>query len=278
MMRLTTALAVALAGLTAAAYADPQVRTIIRTMADDVLVDAGDDGWLSRAEALSAIDRAFDRMDSNDDGRLDESDRRAPFALQGAENCTTTVEPSANETPRAGDRVERRVTVICAGEDGERSVDRHVTVLRGGELDEETRERIEREIERAHREAERASEQAARAGREAERHAERAAREAEEIERQLHRRVLVISGGDGVAPLPPVPPIPPIPAWPHMFMMSFASMEEADSNGDGALSREEFRAQQLRFFDASDANGDGRVRLPRPPQPPSAPTPPARSE
>jgi hypothetical protein len=66
--------------------------------------------------------------------------------------------------------------------------------------------------------------------------------------------------------------------------MLFAHNGEADTNNDDALSREEFRAQQLRFFDASDANGDGRVRLqvadppepPTPPEPPAPPEPPRR--
>ncbi|MBY0563035.1 MAG: hypothetical protein K2P58_02515 [Hyphomonadaceae bacterium] len=96
------------------------------------------------------------------------------------------------------------------------------------------------------------------------------------MEREIHRQVIVINGGDGAAA--PVAPIPPVPAVPHppMFMMLFASTEEADRNGDGALSREEFRAQHLRFFDASDANGDGRVQMGLPPAPPAAPAPPAR--
>lgn len=69
-------------------------------------------------------------------------------------------------------------------------------------------------------------------------------------------------------------------AHPPMFAMLYANSEEADRNNDGALSQEEFRAQQLRFFDASDANGDGKIRFPRirmpePPTPPTAPTPPA---
>lgn len=279
MMKLTTALAVALAGVTVAAYADPQVRTIVRSMAGDARIDADEDGWLNRAEAQTAIDRAFDALDGNDDGRLDDADHQARFErldLEGA-NCTTNVEPSENPTPRSRERVERRVTVICTGERGGRSVDRQVTVLRGGELDEETRERIEREIERAERDAERAMERAESAVREAERHAERAEREAEAAGREAHSNVFVFRETDGVtiAPIPPIPAIPPIPRMP-MFM-SFGGTEEADSNGDGALSRDEFRAQQLRYFDASDANGDGRVRLPHhPPEPPAPPAPPTR--
>jgi Ca2+-binding EF-hand superfamily protein len=36
-------------------------------------------------------------------------------------------------------------------------------------------------------------------------------------------------------------------------------MAEADLNGDGALSAEEFVAQALRYFDAADVDGDGRI-------------------
>jgi hypothetical protein len=37
------------------------------------------------------------------------------------------------------------------------------------------------------------------------------------------------------------------------------AMAEADLNGDGALSAEEFVAQALRYFDAADVDGDGRI-------------------
>lgn len=63
-----------------------------------------------------------------------------------------------------------------------------------------------------------------------------------------------------------------------MFAMLLMNNEEADRDGDGALSKSEFVAQQLRFFDAADANGDGKVKFeppPRPPEMPDAPTPPA---
>jgi hypothetical protein len=63
---------------------------------------------------------------------------------------------------------------------------------------------------------------------------------------------------------------------PPMAMMMMHSSEEADRNGDGSLSADEFRAQHLRFFDAGDGNGDGRIRfhlpdLPGPPEPPAPP-------
>lgn len=51
----------------------------------------------------------------------------------------------------------------------------------------------------------------------------------------------------------------------------FADLAEADRNGDGTLSREEFVTQQLRFFDAADANGDGRLKAPQRPAAPNQP-------
>ena len=97
--------------------------------------------------------------------------------------------------------------------------------------------------------------------------------------RHVERNVTIIHGGPGEGASAPMPPHPP------MFMMMLANSEEADLNGDGAMSRDEFRAQHLRFFDASDANGDGRVRFdaprhpaaaPMPPMPPAPPAPPRR--
>ncbi len=89
------------------------------------------------------------------------------------------------------------------------------------------------------------------------------------VERRIERRV--VEGGDGDTVIirrnregfrtrrpDPAPPHPPV------FMAMSAGAQEFDRNGDGALSQEEFRAQQLRYFDASDGNGDGRVRARRP--------------
>lgn len=148
------------------------------------------------------------------------------------------------------------VEVLAGGDD------RRVRIIeRDGE---DVEERIEREIERA---------EIAR---------ELAELEAERTERHVERVIIVHNGADAsVAPTPPAPPASPVaPRAPRapMFMMLIANSEEADLDGDGALSRDEFVAQHLRFFDASDANGDGRVRYRRPPAPPSAPTPPAPPE
>lgn len=87
--------------------------------------------------------------------------------------------------------------------------------------------------------------------------------------RHVEREVTIIHGDHSEGAMAPMPPHPP------MFMMMLANSEEADLNGDGAMSRDEFRAQHLRFFDASDANGDGRVRFDPPRHPAAAPAPPA---
>lgn len=137
---------------------------------------------------------------------------------------------------------------------------------------------VDVEIRRAEREAARAARQAERAERQVGRHVER------HVERSGDGERIVIIRRDGgtsaelEAPAAPTPPMPPRPPHPPMFVMVFANAEEADLNGDGALTRDEFRAQHLRFFDASDANGDGRIRFeppPAPPEPLQAPEPPA---
>ncbi len=109
------------------------------------------------------------------------------------------------------------------------------------------------------------------------------------VERRIERRV--VDGGDGDAVIiqrdgHELEFDGPIPAPPHppVFMAMSANAQEFDRNGDGALSQEEFRSQQLRYFDASDGNGDSRVRaappmhwemaLPEPPEPPTPPVPP----
>lgn len=96
-----------------------------------------------------------------------------------------------------------------------------------------------------------------------------------DIER-VHREVFVFRSEEGDEEVqefefqaPRMPALPPL--------MIFSQTSEADLNGDGALSKDEFVAQQLRFFDAADANRDGKVRaiaFPRPPAPPQPPKPP----
>lgn len=271
MMKLALAAGVALAAVTLAASASAPRIVVRHHGGAEINIDANSDGWVTRAEASSAADRIFDEMDSNNDGRLD-----------------------------AQDRAERHIR-IHTGRMGDSDGDDHVRIIRRGELDAETRVEIERTVREAHRAAERAEREAERASEDAEREAERAEREAERAERHIERlvergdnehRVIIIRresdddhehGEDEedhvMLMAPPEPPLPPEPPHPPMFMMLIANSEEADLNNDGALSRDEFRAQHMRFFDASDANGDGRVRFdppepPEPPEAPEAPTPP----
>ena len=299
-MKVTVALGVALAALTvAAASAQSNSRhVIVRGGGSDIEIDANDDGWITRTEATSGFERIFADLDSNDDGKLDDADRRAHrIRVDGPD---VRVLEGGNG---------RRIRVISRdGEDvevDEEAIEREVE--RAMEEAERAMERAERDADRAERDAARAERHAERAAREAERRAERAERDAERhVQRHVFRSndgdhdvVIIRTHGDGtwaelaeledlddltppppVPPMPPVPPVPPVPAMP--FMMLIANSEEADRNGDGALSRDEFVAQHLRFFDASDANGDGRVRFdppttpPEPPAPPTPPEPPRR--
>lgn len=227
MKRLALALGCAAIALTATAAAHTsRDRTVVRhhpgPMAE---IDANADGWITRAEASAAAERAFAELDSDNDGRLTAEDRQ-----------------------------------------------RHTMEFHlDGDVDLEIR-RAEREVERAERHAERARRHAERAERDSERHVER--RVERNVDRREERTVIITHGDDSDLPTPPTPPVAPTPPRPPMFVMVFANSEEADLNGDGGLSLEEFRAQHLRFFDASDANGDGRIRFEPPPAPPESPEPP----
>lgn len=295
-MRLTLFLgAAALAVSAAAASAQPETahRTHVFVHSAggmEANVDADSDGWITRAEAAAAADRAFDRLDRNNDGRLDGADRTALTELRfdieeldgvapphpeidfDDEDCTTTIDP-----PGASEDEARSVRIVCESEDGRRVMERVQT--HGSHDEARVEERVRRAEERARQSAERAERLAERA----ERRAEDAARRAEEAERhhedvERHVRVVRLRGDAPEAPHAPRAPHAP------MFMMLFANSDESDLNGDGAISREEFRAQHLRFFDASDANGDGRIRhsglswteAPQPPEPPAPPAPPVR--
>jgi len=92
----------------------------------------------------------------------------------------------------------------------------------------------------------------------------------------IERRDVQIAPKAGASPaVAPKPPAPPRPPRMPMSLMVFMNSQEADLNNDGALSKEEFVAQQLRFFDAADANRDGKIKFEAPPMPPEPPTPPA---
>ncbi|MFZ2031704.1 MAG: hypothetical protein WAU68_15435 [Vitreimonas sp.] len=261
-MKFVLAFAVAALGATGvAAYAEQGDHVMIMRHHGGPMmdIDTNHDGWITRAEATAAADRMFEHMDSNHDGRLTEADHPqmehdvdvrigGPGELPAPDdrNCTRTTEPGP-------DGHGQRVTVICHGDDeaGGGTSERRVIIRRG---DHEAPEASNSEHQR------------------------------------VERNVTIITrddGDDGVAPpappaapgtphpaMAPMPPRPPHPPHAPMFMMLFANSEEMDTNHDGAISRDEFRAQQLRFFDASDVNGDGRIRFEPPPEPPMPPMPP----
>lgn len=245
-MRATLALGVAFAALAMTAYAQPDQTRVFVRHGGNANLDGDQDGWLSRAEAAAAAERMFAELDSNNDGRLTREDHRGMH-----EEVDVRHGPEGLE----GEDCTTNVEPADVAGDGER----RVTVICGPGA--EGGRHVERRVTR------------------------RGDDETTETEADgepvIERHVTVMRGGHGEhaghAPMPPMPPHPP------MAMMLFAHSEEADINGDGALSRDEFRAQQVRFFDASDVNGDGRVRLPahhraaqapEPPIPPTAPTPP----
>lgn len=255
-MKLAFACVVALGATCVAAYAHEANRIVIRHGGGPALeMDANHDGYLTRAEAAAGADRMFAELDSNHDGRLTAADHpredEADVDFDGPEglpavdesNCTRTVEPAQ------GGRGQR-VTVICNGNDDAQGGERRVIIRHGDHVapHAESGRRVERDV-------------------------------------TIIRRT---DDDDGIAPpappaMPGAPhpamaPLPPRPPRPPMFMMLMASSDEMDTNHDGAISRDEFRAQQLRFFDASDANGDGRIRFEPPPEPPAPPTPPAAPE
>ncbi|UPT62079.1 MAG: hypothetical protein M0D54_17140 [Hyphomonadaceae bacterium JAD_PAG50586_4] len=304
-MRLALALGVAVAALTVAAYAANPDRARIHIRhagAAMISYDANEDGWLTRDEAAAAADATFVRLDSNNDGRLDQSDRRDRIHIRehgvemridgGLDGEVTVIENGVRTTRRLTAEERERIERNIAEAERHRE---HAELMA-----EQAEEQAEQAAEHAERAAERIAEHAERV---AELAAERAERRAEMVERHIartgdhHERHVIIIRGDGdeaelldgdfvapvppMAPMPPMPVIAPLPPHPPMFMMAALHNSEADTNNDGALSREEFRAQQLRFFDANDANGDGRVQFeppeaPAPPQAPEPPTPPHR--
>lgn len=298
-MRLAMALGAGLAALTIAGAAQSQQRIVLNMAGPGASADADNDGWISRAEAANAADSSFERLDSNDDNRLDAEDRRAFTAHLLGPGCEYDEEGEGDERrvevrcertstasgqdisivnidednctrEESGDENDRRVVVRCvneAGEGGNRRVlvrptpNGDVRVIRpGGEDDncrrEETNENGQRRVT------------VTCTGSDGERTIDTTpGASGDRIERRSGESVWV-EAAPLIPPIPLIPPVPPIP-------MAIAFDGEADLNGDGGLSREEFRAQQLRYFDASDVNDDGRIQAPpRPPEPPMPPAPP----
>jgi hypothetical protein len=300
-MKTLLALGAAFAALTMSAAAQPQHQIVIQRAGPGMNADTNGDGWISRAEASAGADAAFARLDTNEDGRLDSTDRRAFTARLAGPGCEIT---------ETGEGNARRVNIECertAGDDGQVRV---LSMLGDGEncTTEESNENGERRsVVRCVSTGSNSEDVQRVIVRPVEDGEVRVIRPSgdedncrrEESNENGERRVTVIcEGGDGeriieatpgqsgdtivrrfggnewrerVGAVPPVPPVPPVPAVPMFIMFD----GEADLNGDGALSRDEFRAQQLRYFDASDANGDGRIQAPpRPPEPPAPPRPP----
>ncbi|MFT3729286.1 MAG: hypothetical protein QM759_15795 [Terricaulis sp.] len=250
-------------------------------------VDANHDGWISRAEAGAAADRMFDHMDTNHDGRLTPDDR--PMWHGGGDHVMAMPEDGNCQTNSTGEGNERRVTVICRGEGGPGQHaglpapdDPHCQTTTEDQGPGQRRVTVTCTDDDAH--ADNGS-----AGHQVERRVVvtrngDTTTQVEHGETRSETRVIIRNDEDAEAPEAPTPPgAPAPPRAPHpphapMLMMLFANSEEADTNHDGALSREEFRAQQLRFFDASDANHDGKIRFEPPPMPPEMPAPPAPPE
>lgn len=120
-MKVLVALAVAGVAYTLTAYAQPlrEDRRVVIRHGGDVLqsapIDANDDGWISRAEAIAAAERSFDMLDSDDDGKIDESDERA----MGVHRFVHRLADGPATTEDRQERVERRVTIIRHGGDDE---------------------------------------------------------------------------------------------------------------------------------------------------------------
>jgi hypothetical protein len=112
-MKTLLALGAACAALTMSAAAQPQHQIFIHRAGPGMNADTNGDGWISRAEASAGADAAFARLDTNEDGRLDSTDRRAFTARMAGPGCEVT---------ETGEGDARRVNIECervAGEGGD---------------------------------------------------------------------------------------------------------------------------------------------------------------
>ncbi len=238
-MRLALALGVAFGALTLTAYAQPEERAQHRVF---IQSHGGHD------------------IDANDDGYITRAEM-----IAGADRMFGDMD--RNDDGRLNDadhppmeEFHRRIEaghgdgdhVIRIEREGSENGERVVRVFRNGE-----------EVRHGH------------GADDGERHVERHVdRRVERTEGDDDRDVIVLRGDGGAwtHAMPPLPPHPP------MLMFASNNIEEFDRNNDGALSQEEFRAQQLAQFDAQDGNRDGRIRAMRPPEPPTPPEAPRPPE
>jgi hypothetical protein len=266
-MRLGLALGAAVIAITAAvAYADSEGgRRFAFHRGEHVSADTNGDGWLTRDEAAAQADRLFADLDRDNNSRLNDRDgelleqeveAEVERAMEGFE---LDMEQMELELEGLDEEIEREVAASLQHLNDTNC--ETTTESSDGEVRTTT---VCRDLEGAN----------------------------DDGERRTDRRVHVVRHRNGdrfvhpVPPIPPVPPVPhvmpvppvpPMPPIPHIHGPVFwggGDNDESDLNGDGWLSREEFRAQQLRYFDAQDANNDGRVRYDEPPEPPTPPEPP----
>ena len=73
---------------------------------------------------------------------------------------------------------------------------------------------------------------------------------------EMRPRAPMADAGAGASPPPPADAAAPPPAAAGRGERMFARL---DANGDGAIDRNEFRAQAARRFDRLDANKDGKI-------------------
>lgn len=268
-MKLGLALGAAVIAITATvAYADSNNgrRFVFHRGGDEYTSpDTNNDGWLSREESAANADRLFADLDRDNNGRLNDRDE----------------ELLEQEIEAEVERAMAEVEIDMA--EFEREMEAHSEALS---------EQIEPEVEASLQHLNDTNCETTTENSRGEVRTTTVCRDLEgaddDGERRADRRVHVIRnrGGDTlVHPVPPVPPMPPaphvrIPRVPHVpafhgpVFWGGGDNGESDLNGDGWLSREEFRAQQLRYFDAQDANNDGRIRYEEPPEPPQPPEPP----
>ncbi len=272
-MKLGLALGAAVIATTVVAYASNDgVRRHFQFHrgGEQVSADTNSDGWLSRDEAAAQADRLFADLDRDNNGSITDRDHellREEIEAE-VERAMDGVRIEMQNLELELEGLDEEIEAEIEAEMGDIRVHPHANCTTTTENEGDTRRTtiVCQDDGEAAVHVERARE-----------HAERAR---ERAQRQVREHVRVIRGGPGdrVIVTPPVPPVPPIPRIPGPMWFSMSGDDEADLNGDGALSREEFRAQQLRFFDARDANGDGRIRYDEPPEPPEAPEPPETPE